>query len=150
MELTQEERDRRSLQARELHAAGKFGGPQPGSGRPRKKRVSEVIAEKVTDEAQTIYDKLMEVLRDGTHTNSIAAIKALLEIESKESDRSEREDAQIDNLHRDQLLLLVATQMKELSDRGLIPDLTGIIDGEAIELADEEPARVGEIPASTG
>src|SRR5689334_4196708 len=128
MELTEEERKRRSLQARENFAAGKFGGPQPGSGRPRKKRISEVIADQVDDEAQTFFDRLMTIVRSGTDSNAITAARELISISEKEAARRDREDDKIDDMHRDQLLLLVAMQFKELSDRGLIPDFSGIID----------------------
>lgn len=150
MELSDEERQRRSERALALHSEGKFGGPQPGSGRPRKKRAAEIVAEQVSNEGQAIFDKLMEIVRDGTHSNSISAARELMAIEDREAARYEREDSKIDDLHRDQLLLLVATQFKELSDRGLIPDFAGIIDGEIVEPADEESARTREISASTG
>lgn len=149
MELTDEERENRRQRALALHADGKFGGVQPGSGRPRKKRVAEVIAEKVADEAQTIYDRLMQIVREGTDSNSISASRQLLEIEASESTRLDREDEKIDSMHRDQLLLLVATQMKELYDRGLIPDLAGVVDGEFEEVANQGPRELSEVSGSS-
>jgi hypothetical protein len=148
MELTDEEREKRRQRALALHEQGKFGGAQPGSGRPRKKRVAEVIAEKVADEAQTIYDRLMQVVREGTDSNAISASRQLIEIEEKEAIRLDREDDKIDSLHRDQLLLLVATQMKELYDRGLIPDLPGVVDAEFEEVANEGTRQLGEVSGS--
>lgn len=148
MELSDEERERRRQRALALHEEGKFGGPQPGSGRPRKKRVSEVIADQVDEEAQIFFDRLMQIVREGTDSNAITAARELISISEKEAIRKDREDERIDDMHRDQLILLVATQLKELSDRGLIPNLP-IIDGELVEVTDEEFAGTREIAASS-
>lgn len=150
MEITDEEREARRQRALALHAEGKFGGAQPGSGRPRKKRAAEVIAEQASQEGQAFFDRLMEIVREGTHSNSISAIRELVAIEDREASRMDREDEKIDDLHRDQLLELVFTQIKELSDRGLIPSLAGVVEGEFAEIADEGPSNAREIPASTG
>ena len=147
--ITDEDREARRQRALAMREQGKFGGPQPGSGRPRKKRISEVIAEQVDDEAQTFYDRLMQIVREGTDSNAITAARELIAISEKEADRRDRQDEKIDDMHRDQLLLLVAMQFKELSDRGLIPDFAGIIDGEASEVTDEELTGLSEIPASS-
>lgn len=148
MELSLEERERRSEQAKALVASGKFGGPQPGSGRPRKKRAAEIVAEQVSAEGQTIFDRLMEIVRDGTHSNTISAARELMSIEDREAARNEREDEKIDEMHRDQLIALVVGQLKELSERGVIPD---IIDGSnlIVEVEDERSSIAGEIPSST-
>lgn len=147
MNLSEEERQKRSERALALHEQGRFGGPQPGSGRPRKKRASEIVAEQVSTEGQAIFDRLMTILRDGTDSNSISAASKLLEIEKQETDRLEREDEKIENMHRDQLLLLVATQFKELHDRGLIG--TDIIDGQFVEIDDERTSGTRQITASS-
>lgn len=149
MEITETEREARRQRALALHAEGKFGGPQPGSGRPRKKRAAEIVAEQVSNEGQAIFDRLMGIVRDGTHSNAISAARELLSIEDREAARLDKEDDKIDNMHRDQLLLLVASELKELSDRGLIPGFASVIDGEVVEVADERPAISGEISAST-
>jgi hypothetical protein len=38
VKVSDSERERRSAQAKRLHAEGKFGGPTPGAGRPSKLR----------------------------------------------------------------------------------------------------------------
>lgn len=150
MELTDEEREARRQRALALHADGKFGGAQPGSGRPRKKRASEVVAESVAAEGQLIYDTLIEIVRSGTDSNKMSAAKTLMEIEEKEAQRSDREDDKIEEMHRDQLLLMVASKLEALSDRGLIPGFAEVVDGYAVEVEDSGPSGPSEIPASTG
>lgn len=149
MEMTKTERLslERSERAKSLHAQGKFGGPQPGAGRPRKKRASEFIAENVSDEAQTFYDRLMTIVRNGNDGNSMAAMRDLLGIEEKEQIRKDRDKERVEDMARDELLILVAGKIQELAESGAIPEF--FIDGEAYEVEDEGLAGPREIPAST-
>lgn len=142
--LTKEERLslERSERAKALHAEGKFGGPQPGSGRPRKKRASEVIAEQVADEAQTFYDRLMTIARHGNDTNALASIRDLLKIEEAEQIRKDRDKERVEDMARDELLILVAGKIQELAESGAIP--TEFIEGTAWEVEDEGPTAIGE------
>lgn len=142
--LTKEERLslERSERAKALHAQGKFGGPQPGSGRPRKKRASEVIAEQVADEAQLFYDRLITIARSGNDTNAMTAINNLLKIEEVEQVRKDKDKERVEDMARDELLILVATKIQELAESGAIPE--EYIDGSAWEIEDEGLAAISE------
>lgn len=150
MELSEQERQRRSEMAKALHADGKFGGPQPGSGRPRKKRASEIVAERVSEEGQAIFDRLMEIVRSGTDSNSISAGRTLLDIEERESNRTEREDERIDDMNRTQLLAFVAAKLQELNESGAIPGFEDIIEGSFVEYEDGGSSDPREITSVAG
>lgn len=142
--LTKEERLslERSERAKALHAQGKFGGPQPGSGRPRKKRASELIAEKIADEAELFYDRLITIVRSGNDSNALAAMRDALKIEEQEQVRKDRDKERVEDMARDELLILVAGKIQELAESGAIP--SDFIDGTAWEVEDEGPPAISE------
>lgn len=127
--ITDEEAERRSKQAKEMNAIvvideetglerRKFGGPQPRSGRPRKIRMSEKVAEKVASEADAYFDRLDGIVKNGTDGNAIAAFRTLREVEEAERKLSQEEEERLDKLQRDELLALVVGKLMSLEDSG--------------------------------
>lgn len=133
MQLTPEERKRRSELAKRLHAEGRFGGAGRGQGRPRQRRASEVAAERVAQEANILVDRMMEIVKNGGFAVSRQAIMDLFKLEEQERLTSVKESEKIDDLKRDELLELVTTQLRALSASGVLPD---VIDGQAVLVDD--------------
>jgi hypothetical protein len=149
--ITDEERERRRERARQLHAEvdpetglRKFGGRQPGSGRPRKVRAAELVA----DAAQREAKEIAKVFKDAIQPNQPAAIrlqaaKQWLEIENKEATLQMQEDKALAQLSHDELLERVATSFARLAGGGhmdpMLTDMMGepVQGGQIIELGEE-------------
>ncbi len=108
-----ERREQQREIAQRLVSEGKFGGKGRGQGRPRKKRASEVVAEQVANEGQEIFDRLMEITRGGRPGDSISAARTLLETEEKERKLQLEEEQTVEDMHRNDLLELVAGLLTE-------------------------------------
>ena len=143
MEWTEERREKQREIAKDLVAQGKFGGAGRGQGRPKAPRASEKVAELVAKDGVKIYERLMEILENGTDSNTILAVREIRAFEETERKIVENEDQQsIDNLKKDQLLALVITQLLDLGDKGVIPG--DIIEGEIVGYSDERPSELSE------
>jgi hypothetical protein len=104
-DLEPEDRERRrklSNKAKERHAqvadpqTGRrvFGGPQPGSGRPRKKRVAEAVAEKATEEQERVVNALFSGLKKSNDPKvRVATAEKIIKIEHKERELQLHEDS---------------------------------------------------------
>lgn len=142
---SEEEREKRRQKAMEMHQEivvdeqtglerRKFGGPQPRSGRPRKIRASEVIAQKVVKEADAYFDRLDKIAKEGRDGNSLMAIKELLDIEERERKITVEEEENLDRLHRDELIILALDLLKD----------TGVIGSGSSRVGEIEIVRDGE------
>lgn len=139
MQISDEERKRRSEMARELHAKGKFGGRQPGSGRPKKKRASEIVAEQARAEAENI----IEVFRDSIRSDNPASVRLnaareWLKIEQAEADLQLREERQLEGLTTNQLIEMILGRLSRVQEfGGVLPsELAGLLDA-----SDEEDEK---------
>jgi hypothetical protein len=110
-----------ATRARELRDEGRFGGRQPGAGRPRKdaaprRRAASVIAEGARENAHLMAQVLEDVLTDPEATDAmrIRALKLAINIESREEDR-QREHGSDDDHELDE----AATQGEVLLARAL-------------------------------
>ncbi len=130
MELSPQEIERRRDNANQLVAEGRLGGAEYGrlGGRPRKQRASEIIAEKVSSDAELIYARLKEIVETGNDSNAISSIKTLLGIEETERKVEEEKEMRFEQLRRDELIKYLATTLGELQGQGIFP--AGIIDAE--------------------
>jgi hypothetical protein len=133
LQLSDEERERRRRVAQELHAAGRFGGPQPGSGRPRKKRASELVAE----EAEKNAAKIVQVFKDGIGENvpissRLQAARDWLAVEEREERMRIDEEKALEGMHRDQLIGVLADRLTKLFDAGVIS--SPVLEGHAEEI----------------
>lgn len=146
--ITEEERERRRQNMLRLHQEGRAGADYGKmGGRPKKPRASEFIAERVAQDAEAFYERMKEIVLEGSEKNAGGVFRDLMKIEEQERKITVEEEDRIDQLNRDKLLELVQEQLRELGASGT---LNGIIDvGEAEVIRDEGPARTGEITSGT-
>jgi hypothetical protein len=140
--LSDEQRKEKSELAKSMHQEividpetglerRKFGGPQPRSGRPRKPRASEIIAEKVAAEGTAYFSRLDDIAKNHPSANSaIAAIKELLEVEEKERKVAQEEERKLERLHRDELILLAIDLIEKTGIIGSAEIIDGELEGE--------------------
>lgn len=135
MELTPAEIERRRENANSLVAQGRLGGAEFGrlGGRPRKKRAAELMAEKVSDDASLMYERLKEIFETGKDANAIASIKTLLQIEENERAIQENEELRFEQLKRDDLIKYIAGTIGELQSQGIIPGTITDAEFEPVE-----------------
>lgn len=146
---SEEELKRRSEQAKKNHQAidpvtgrRKFGGPQPGSGRPRKRRVTEVLNEKIEGEADNIFYELKNIMTGSkSEANKLRAIQTMLEVATEESKFQQQEKKDLDNMSAEDLVSLIEGSVAKLSENG---DLNfDFIDSEAVEVQDQPELEKG-------
>jgi len=134
LDITEEERERRRQNALELHAQGKLGGAEFGKlgGRPRKKRATEVAAEKIDAEGEKIATKLMElILESESEKISLDAIKHAHTITEQERKIEIEEEVRYEQLKHNDLLELVVGNLQRLADEGRI-ELHEVIDSQPV------------------
>ena len=144
LELSDEERQRRSERMRQLHAEGKAGG-QFGKlgGRPRKKRASEVAVEKAQEEGLALWERLREIIyQDDSLKLSLDAIKHVHALEEQERKVVVEEEVRYDQLKHNELAEVVIGQLFELIRSGDI-DPADVIEGEI--LAEGQALGTGEV-----
>lgn len=118
--------------AKQLVAEGKIGGAREGSGRPRKKRVSEVINEKIESHAEEIWNVYLDSISETSSPQiRLQAARDLLEIERKEVEHQRSEDEDLKRMNKDQLISELVGSFNRLVDSGFVP--TQVIESEAIE-----------------
>jgi hypothetical protein len=137
-----ERREKQREVAKKLVEEGRFGGKGRGQGRPRKKRASEVVAEKVADEGQDIFDRLMEITRGGKNSESIAAARTLLETEEKERKLQLEEEQAYEDMRANELGELIWNTLRELSDGDTIE--LPFVEGRFIEITEESASGIDE------
>lgn len=133
--ISQEESERRREVALRLHGEvivdpqtgeerRRFGGPQPGSGRPRKKRAADLILEKIEKDPERVALALWENLADTVPAHiRLQAAGKVLEIEQKAFEDELREAEQLAKMERGDLVSLVLERLEKLADAGVIPPL---------------------------
>lgn len=141
MALSEEEIQRRRDLANELVAQGKIGGARPGSGRPRKKRVSEVINEKIQDKAEEIWKVFEDSIADTSPPQiRLQAARELLNIEQKELENDEAERRALEGQTKDRLIHDLVSTIQNLSESGYMPAFDAQGDAEEIEPPEIEAA----------
>lgn len=159
--LSDEERQRRSELARKLHnqvvdpSTGRraFGGPQPGSGRPRKPRAAEVLAE----EARKNQDLIVAAFKDALSPNQPVAVRVRaaerwIKIEHDEAALQNVENRELASLSQEELVDIVAAGFVRLAGTSALDStlssITGsrVIEGEVVEYDDTEVIEIGDDP----
>lgn len=135
--------------ARELHAQGKFGGRQPGSGRPKKKRASEIVAEQARVEAENIIEVFRDSIRpDNPASVRLNAAREWLKIEQSEADLQLREERQLEGLSTTQLVEMIMGRLTRVQEfGGVLPEeLVGLLagPGEETQVVEAESVEVEE------
>lgn len=155
--ISDEERQRRSDRARELTkrrdpVTGKpvFGGNHAKiTGRPRKKRPTEIWNDKIEKHAEEIWSALYKAMNSNKELISLQAVKQIVEIANKETDVTLREEKNIENTSTEELINLVSTRLARLAESGKLPfdfdaDAEEIIDGpEQLEAGPDEDEPEG-------
>lgn len=111
MELSDEERKRRSEAMKKRHEEGVAGGAEFGKlgGRPKKKRASQVIAERASEEGEKMAQVLVDAMdEDNPHSIRMKAVEAMTKIEEKETRLQIDEAEQLRKMDHDQLVSVVA------------------------------------------
>lgn len=143
LNLTDEERQRRSELAKQLHAqvvdpdTGQraFGGRQPGAGRPRKIRAAELVAEEAKKSASDIVAALKRSI-DPKQPASIQlqGARQWLEIENKEAALQLQEEKEYHKFSDEELAYQLAQKFMELNAKGALDGaISEMSDGEIIE-----------------
>lgn len=136
-EISDEERERRRERALKLKEEGKIG-PQFGhlGGRPRKPRVSELLA----DEARKDADQILAVLKNGIRSDSektaLAYLQTWVGIEHEETKlrlAEEKQEFDIGKASREELIAYLA---ESLSSGPLAAEIGNVIDGTAEDITD--------------
>lgn len=134
MELSPEERKRRSDAAKKAHAEGKLGGKQEGAGRPSG-RAQAYVAEQVRKDAPDIVKALRAALKADSATTRLKAAVAMLSIEKDEEEhKAKAEQRKYDRLTKEQLLELAREKVNLLKERGIDFD----VEGTATEIIDQK------------
>ena len=145
MQISDEERDRRSKMARELHAKGKFGGRQPGSGRPKKKRASEIVAEHARAEEDNITEVFWDSIRpDNPASVRLNAAREWLKIEQSEADLQLREERQLEGLSTTQLVEMIMGRLSRVQEfGGVLPEeLAGLLEEPETQVIEPESVEI--------
>jgi hypothetical protein len=134
--ITDEERERRRQNALALKEQGRIG-PQFGKlgGRPKNPRAATKVAEKVANDGERLYERLMKIVENGVDANAIKAINALMKIEEQERQLEEKEVINLEQAKRNELLEIVAGGLRELEESGIIP---GLLSEWTVEITDAE------------
>src|SRR3989304_2804822 len=135
MAISESERERRRDLVRKMHdevidqetGRRKFGGPQPGSGRPRVTTATELAAE----EAAKHKDAIVQVFKDAIDPNNhiSARLKGATEwiaLEHKQMERDERDEDRLRRAKREELIDVIAFRLARAVSVGAI-DLDGML-----------------------
>lgn len=132
--------ERRRERAKELHnkrdpVTGRplFGGKQPGAGRPRKRRATDVMNEEIEKNAMLYYQRLHDLAQSKKEGIALAAIRQLIEIANKETDVQAREDRNTSEKTTEELKEFVASKLARLAESGKLPVDFVINEAEVIE-----------------
>lgn len=133
--LSPEVKEKLRENAKAMVASGKIGGPRPGAGRPRKKRASELVAEKAAEEAEMIVD----VFKDSLQPHNPASVRlkgaeAWLKIETDEARLKMEEERHVDEMKTNEIIELIVNKLDKLNNAGVLPD---IIEGQAIDVIEK-------------
>lgn len=144
--MTDAERQRRSEQAKRMHAQGLIGGPGRGQGRKPKIRASGYISDKASQ--QTTRKKLWRALAAGLDESQPISIRAksalaILKVEHDEAELALKEEVAYDAMSQNELLDSIVGILGKAFAQGVPLSLP--IDGEAEEI-DEEIVDVPELP----
>jgi len=109
----------------------KFGGPQPGSGRPRVKRASTRAAEAAAENAQQIIDAFKRGVNSADERTALMAAEKWLNVEREEAGLQMDEQRLLEDMSRADLIEMLAKGFAALGD-------AGVIDVHAVDAQDED------------
>lgn len=140
LDLTPEQRKERSERAKKLVAEGKIGGPRPGSGRPKKKRASEYVAEAARAHAKDIAEAFVDsIAPTAPPAIRLQAAKDWLLIEQKEAEIQIKEERTFDDMTETELRDLVMQRLEKIYAGEAVGEEEDVIDVEGVEVFEAEP-----------
>lgn len=143
-QLSPEVREKLRENAKAMVASGKIGGARPGSGRPRKKRASEIVAERAVEEADNIVSAFSDALKDHNPASvRIKAAESWLKIEHDETKLKMEEERHVDEMKTNEIIELVVNKLGKLVNAGVLPD---IIDGQAVDVIEKGTKAISQRP----
>lgn len=125
-EYTPEERERRRKNALELHKQGKFGGAQPGSGRPpTKRRAAQKVAEAAEQNAQSIIEAFKAGVaaedangRINPPSVRVQAAREWITVERQERELSLKEEKSFDEMSAGELIDAIVSKFGRIQAGG--------------------------------
>lgn len=125
-------------QSAALRAEIGLGGPQEGSGRPRKPRIGELVAAKAIEHSEEIVAALRAAIAEDQPADKRAsAAHRWLKVAHSEALLQHREEQAADGLDAlpaGQLRQMLAVTLARLEEQGRLGELLPAIDGEAVEI----------------
>lgn len=133
---TEEEREEQRQRMLALHEEGRAGGEFGKlGGRPRKKRASEEIANRVSAEAEEYFERMDDIAKNGRNAESLKAIQTLLAVEENERQIEVEEQRHYEELNKTQLIEVVRAQYAELLRRRVIDESGVPVEGGLREIS---------------
>jgi len=149
-EWTPERRAKQREVAKRLVEEGKFGGSGRGQGRPRKPRASELVAEKVNEHAEELWERLYGIaINSKSEAVAQKTIMDLLQIEERERQIVVEEERRYEDMKRGELLEYVTFMLGGVlanADTGTRERIIGIGPAEVVEIDDGSISGNGEEP----
>lgn len=112
-----------------------FGGPQPGSGRPRRQRVSQFIIELAeTTKQRSIANAMFSGLDADDPRVRVSTAEKIAKLGIKERELQMAED-EFEGKPREQILKLLAPILAKMSAKGQLPELAklmGLSNGDGV------------------
>jgi hypothetical protein len=124
-------REEKRAWAKKAHEDGRFGGRQPGSGRPRNKTVAEYVAEEAAKKGDVVWRELLSMLQHKSPSVKLGAI-----------DRINKMESDVQKNMRDDEKEIAKLGGKELQDM-LLRELTGL--GADIDLSDSDVEEITDV-----
>lgn len=121
---TPERRAAQKERVARMRQEGRFGGKQPGAGRPRKKTVAEYVAEEAAKKGDVVWRELFQMLQHKSPQIKLGAI-----------DRINKMEQDVQKNMRDDEKEIAKLGSKELYD-ALLSELSSY--GKAIDIPDED------------
>jgi hypothetical protein len=122
---TPERREAQRQWAKKAREEGRFGGRQPGAGRPRTKTVSEVVSERAQENGERIARRLLNMVDHKNPTVSLGAIDRIHTMEQavqKNMREDERELMKLSGKSLDQVFAQTLSELGVDYDYDVPPD----------------------------
>jgi hypothetical protein len=140
MNLSEDERRRRSEQARAQVAAGEIGGVEHGKkgGRPKVASLTDYVLDQLREEGDLFVDALRKGLESGDERVAVRAFQVGLDMEGKALDRElkQKQGKQVGEMTRDELIEAIVRGVAELEQRGEMPEEPIDVDFEEMPAAE--------------
>lgn len=130
-ELSPQEIQRRSEQARKMVAEGKLGGPGRGQGARRKKRVAQLVALEARKHANEISQVLIDAIQPDKPTSvRLKGVEMWLKIERDEAALQLQEERNLETMSTAQLIEEIAGRLTRINEVGALPEELAAVVGE--------------------